>query len=212
MATLFVKAFLAAKNVAFSPVFGLIWGMPHRENSTELDNYRLLVNRIDELADRIDRLFAEQINCRPGCSSCCRHLTLFPVEAAALVAALRKLPASSRQVLADRGEMAENGPCPLLSDSRCLAYADRPIICRTHGLPLLTEIDGEKRVDFCPENFRGMTSLPGDGVMNLETINRTLVAINAQFVHDTADPDISGKERFSIAEIVRMATGKLSPG
>ncbi|HZV82193.1 MAG TPA: YkgJ family cysteine cluster protein [Geobacteraceae bacterium] len=181
-------------------------------NSAELANYRLLVSRIDELTARIGSRFTEHIACRPGCSSCCRHITIFPVEAYALATALTTLSEESRPYLATLDEMREDGSCPLLCNDRCLAYADRPIICRTHGLPLLTEIDGQQKIDYCPENFRNISSLPGDGVMNLDTVNRTLVAINAQFVHETADPDISGKDRFSIAEIVRMALGKLSPG
>lgn len=174
-------------------------------NNQELDNYRLFVNRVDELCGRINQQFADRISCRAGCSGCCRHLTLFPVEAAALVVALAALPEASLQILTARGEMPADGPCPLLEDDRCLAYKDRPIICRTHGLPLLTEIDGKKIIDYCPENFRGVTSIPGDGVMNLDLVNRTLVAINAIFVRETAGPALKSKERFSIADIVRMA-------
>lgn len=175
----------------------------------ELANYLLLVQRVDELCNRITGQFARAIACRAGCSGCCRHLTLFPVEAAALAAALSGLGEPFRTPLDSIGEMPEAGPCPLLLDDRCIAYADRPIICRTHGLPLLTEIDGEKRIDFCPDNFLGMDSLPGDAVMNLDLINRTLVAINARYLQDTADPSFRGKERYSIAEIVRMAIARV---
>ncbi len=180
-------------------------------NSLELSNYRLLVSRVDELCGRINRRFADSIACRPGCSGCCRHLTLFPVEAALLVTALAALPAPSRRLLAQRGEMPLAGPCPLLQDDRCLAYADRPIICRTHGLPLLTDIDGERRIDYCPENFHGVGSIPGDGIMNLDLVNQTLVAINEVFLRKTAVPAYRERERFSIADIVRMALGHL-PG
>jgi len=205
MATLFVKAFLAAETVAITTVFGLLWGMNDDRDNRKLANYRLFVNRVDELCERIKGQFADRISCRAGCSGCCRHLTLFPVEAAALMVALAALPEPSRRVLTGRGEMPAVGPCPLLQDDRCLAYADRPIICRTHGLPLLTEIDGEKRIDYCPENFRGVSSIPGDSVMNLDLVNRTLVAVNGVFVRETADPLFRSKERFSIAEIIRMA-------
>jgi len=175
----------------------------------ELANYRLLVSRVDELCNRITDQFARAIACRAGCSSCCRHLTLFPVEAAALAGALSGLGDPFRTHLESIGEMPEDGPCPLLLDDRCIAYASRPIICRTHGLPLLTEIDGERRIDFCPDNFLGMDSLPGDAVMNLDLINRTLVAINARYLQDTADPSFRDKERYSIAEIVRMAIARV---
>lgn len=182
-----------------------------RENQ-ELANYRLFVNRVDELCDSINRQFAERIACRAGCSSCCRHLSLFPVEAAALVEALATLPEPSRRILAKRGKMPEDGPCPLLQNDRCLAYGGRPIICRTHGLPLLTETDGNKNIDFCPENFRGITAIPGDAVMNLDLVNRTLVAINAVFVRETTDPAFRSRERYSIADLVLMAQQVLLSG
>jgi len=174
----------------------------------ELANYRLLVSRVDELCNRITDQFALAITCRAGCSGCCRHLTLFPVEAAALANALSGLDDPARTPLASIGEMPENGPCPLLLNDRCIAYAARPIICRTHGLPLLTKIDGERRIDFCPDNFRGMDSLPGDAVMNLDLINHTLVTINARYLQDTDYPSFHGKERYSIADIVRMAIAR----
>ncbi len=173
----------------------------------ELGGYRLLVSRVDELAGRVARTFSTEINCRPGCSGCCRHLTLFPVEAMTLLLALENLTPENLRFLADRVEMAGDGPCPLLKEGLCLAYDARPIICRTHGLPLLTEMEGEKRVDFCPENFRGTESLPGSAVLNLDILNQTLVAVNAAFLRETADPRFAARERFSIAHIVSLALG-----
>jgi Fe-S-cluster containining protein len=179
--------------------------MPDTRYDAALANYRQLVSRIDELATRIVDRFGDQISCRSGCSGCCRHLTLFPVEAAALLAAVAKLPAPDQNLFPPGDGTGSDSPCPLLHDDRCLAYAARPIICRTHGLPLLTTAEGERRIDYCPENFRDATSLPGDGIIDLETLNRTLVAVNARFLQDTAASVFAARERFSIAEIVGMA-------
>ncbi len=165
-----------------------------------LENYFRLVEKVDELCLRTTERFRESISCRKGCDGCCRHLTLFPVEGTALALALREAePALAETIRLRALEAAPDGPCPLLENGACLLYEARPLICRTHGLPLLTSSEGEKRVDFCPENFRGLESLPGGAVIDLDMLNSSLVAVNALFVRE-AFPEESGRERGSIAD------------
>lgn len=154
-------------------------------DTTSLDNYRKLVSRVDELCDTIGRRLAGQITCRKGCDVCCRHLSLFPVEAAVLAEAVGSLSPSRRKALRDRAAtVSPDGPCPLLDEHVCLVYEARPIICRTHGLPVLTRLDGEVRVDFCQENCRELASLNGDCVIDLDRLNAALTAINALFLQE----------------------------
>lgn len=170
-----------------------------------LANYHQLVERIDTLCAGITASFSDSINCRPGCSACCRHITLFPVEAAALAEGLHRLKSAGVDI-SPPSRTEEH--CPLLKGDRCLAYGDRPIICRTHGLPILTRENDETRIDYCPENFQGITSLPGSGVIDLETVNKLLVAINAQFVKESPGSPFSGRRRFSIAGIIKEVCSK----
>ena len=93
-----------------------------------------------------------------------------------------------------------DGPCPLLEESRCLLYTARPIICRTHGLPLIMTQDGERTVDFCPLNFQGLDTLPGNAVIDLDRLNTTLAAVNALFVAEYYHGSPPEKERLTIAE------------
>jgi len=182
--------------------FRLISGMTSTLAYENLANYRAFLERVDKHCAKITAEFAGKILCRAGCSGCCRHLNLFPVEAANLAAAVGKLPQETRELLAGRADWPEEGSCPLLLDDCCLVYRERPVICRTHGLPLLTDIAGEKRVDFCEENFRGVTSLSGGMVIDLDTLNRTLVAINGRF--ESENDGSFRNERCSIAEIIRI--------
>lgn len=170
-----------------------------------LANYRALLSRVDQHCGGINAEFAEQIACRAGCSGCCRHLSLFPVEAAVLSRAIEDLPGGIRALLAGRIDWPENGTCPLLLNDRCTVYGNRPVICRTHGLPLLAVVDGQQRVDCCPENFRGVGSLPGGAVLQLESLNSALVAINALFIAQNDDDRFNRKERFTIADIILLS-------
>jgi uncharacterized protein len=165
-----------------------------------LENYLALRSRVDELCQRTSALLHAEISCRPGCDACCRHLSLSAVEAAALRDACAALPEPDAARIRAAARAAEpDDPCPLLHDGLCLLYEARPIICRTHGLPLLISRDGEKGVDFCPENFRGLSSMPGSAVIDLERLNQMLIAINALFLQS-----FPGPERLTLAEALRV--------
>ena len=170
-----------------------------------LSNYRQLVARVDELCARIEGDFRERIVCRRGCDSCCRHLSLFPVEAAALSAALAEAPVGLAAEIRERARAAagEDGACPLLKDGACLLYAARPLICRTHGLPLLGRRDGERFIDYCPLNFLGMESLPASAVVDLETLNATLAAVNRLFVKESGGDEARAEKRITISQALR---------
>lgn len=166
-----------------------------------LGNYREFLAKVDHLCRRIEREFGAHLACRAGCDGCCRHLSLFRVEGVALAAALHELPAGEAARIRGRARGASpDGPCPLLEDGLCLLYRARPIICRTHGLPLLTVANGQQAVDFCPLNFQGLGSLPGSAVIGLDRLNTTLAAINALFVAQFFAGAPPEGERITIAE------------
>ena len=122
------------------------------------------------------------------------------MEAAALAAALRALPQTEVTELQARARQATlEGPCPLLVAGSCRLYAARPLICRTHGLPLLmTGADGP-RVDYCPKNFADVASLPAAAIIDLERLNTALVAINQLYLRECQDDGTSANARLSIA-------------
>lgn len=171
-----------------------------------LENYLNLIRQLDSLCDRISSNLAERIACRAGCAGCCRHITLFPVEAVALSEAQRHLPPEQASPIRERARTATpDSPCPLLHQDICLLYEARPVICRTHGMPLLlTGSDGIRRVDFCPRNFQGAKSLPGDAVIDLDRLNETLAAVNALFTKEWEGKGMPLKERFTIAEALLL--------
>jgi Fe-S-cluster containining protein len=169
-----------------------------------LRNYFDLVSRVDELCQRIETDFRMHLACRKGCDACCRHFSLFPVEAAALVQALDSRGAEEKGRIRSRARLApEEGPCPLLQDGACLLYEARPIICRTHGLPLLAGTGKERLLDWCPENFKGVKSLPDAAVINLDVLNTTLATINSLFLAEIPAGKLH-KERFLLSNALML--------
>lgn len=163
-----------------------------------LGNYFDLIERVDELCAQITVKYEAHIACRKGCADCCRCFTLFPVEAEALSTALRELPRFRRDYIRQRVKSAPSGDaCPLLEEGACLLYSARPIICRTHGMPILVVRDGRRRVDVCPLNFKNVESLPGSAMIELDRLNTTLAAINALFIARRDRP--GAQERIDMA-------------
>lgn len=164
--------------------------------------YRTLLARVDQLCAGIVAAFPEQVTCRSGCAACCTLQGVLPVEATNLALAWRQLPGSRAVALRTRlNAAADHDHCPLLTDDRCPLYAARPIICRTHGLPLLVEDAHGRRVDRCPLNFTGLDALPGSAVIDLEHLNSALVVANRHFL-TTCFPKGGLPERIPLRKIL----------
>jgi uncharacterized protein len=141
------------------------------------------------LRDRVDRFVAavlhresRAIACGPGCSSCCpAGLTLAPVEAAALGAALG-VREDAVLGLAGKGPLAWTGPCALLGPDRlCTAYEARPLVCRTHGLPI--RFAGTPEWTACDLNFADAPPDPSS-ILDAETLDTALFAVNLAFCRE----------------------------
>lgn len=171
-----------------------------------LNNYRTLVDNVDALCGRISVAYASHMRCAPGCDGCCRHLTLFPVEAYALAEAVNGLDEPLRTELREKATNSPpDAPCPLLHNGICLLYHARPLICRTHGLPVLLEAPEGTRVDHCPRNFQGVDSLPGTAVIQLERLNEALAAVNALFLREIPSRQgDGGGDRITIARAILL--------
>jgi Fe-S-cluster containining protein len=169
-----------------------------------LDNYYQMVARVDALCVGIQAALSGQITCSQGCSSCCTAITLFPVEAAALNAALEAFPDARRAAIRQHvSEHAAGERCPLLENHQCLLYAARPIICRTHGLPIIYAEGSQQKVDCCPLNLcEGEQPLSGSAIIDLDRLNTLLVAVNALFLSHADAIDLP--ERLTIAEALKV--------
>jgi hypothetical protein len=177
-----------------------------------LIEYELLVADIDQRCREILDRFENQINCVRGCKgNCCRiHLSISAVEAYRLSIALGAYPRHRRtKIQASAARATTAGPCPLLDRGACSMYADRLLLCRTHGLPMRHRYRGISSVGCCQKNFRQLPAIPDDACIDLDRLNIRLAAINRRFLSEYwRRPSL--KQRYLIGEALLL--GFHSPG
>ncbi len=140
-----------------------------------------------------------ELVCGEGCDQCCRvDLSVFPVEAAPLRELLASLDQDRVQAIWARLESQQH--CAFLVEGRCAVYDQRPIICRSQGMPLLLP-DGSR--DICPENPDPAT-LPLEAHLALERLNTLLAILHRAHLQETGLED----GRVRLADLAREA---LSP-
>ncbi len=186
--------------------------------------YDQLIADIERFGEMLRARFLTAIACRLGCTGCCQqHLTVLPIEAARLREYVAGLDAPTRARLRRQAqatlqreaalfrdappqpttfppEPERSVPCPALLDGACAVYPARPVLCRTHGFPLLYLDDDEESglLDVCPLNFTDdEATITHRDVFDMTVVNARLVAASLAF-----DPE---GERRSIAEIILSA-------
>ncbi len=160
--------------------------------------YGELRARVDAFVARVEARHAAELRCGPGCDACCRQrLTITATEAAAIVAWAAEQPAEAREAIAAaarasipvRPERGSDPPgttaaeaCAALDDAgRCRIYPARPLVCRSHGVPIrLRDPRGLPVVTACELNFTaaGPAAADRDCVLDQELVSTTLGLID----------------------------------
>ncbi|MBN2340025.1 MAG: YkgJ family cysteine cluster protein [Deltaproteobacteria bacterium] len=141
-----------------------------------LQAYLQLRDRTDRFFESVASRYSDQIVCKPGCAKCCEGgLTVVIVEAVALGIGLG-LSKEHVHIQAGQEPLSNSGKCAFLDErGHCLAYAYRPLVCRTHGMPLL--LPDAEEVSVCDLNFAGIAP-HSSAVLNTENLNAALFAAN----------------------------------
>ena len=150
------------------------------EISPDLTDYKNLLQSIDDQLEDLTGYYGEEVTCFKGCSACCKvPRSVLPLEAEYLIENVQLDRGSIERILKNAGD-SEN--CAFLVHDLCTIYQHRPIICRTHGLPLLYYFDDRKEygITHCDLNFKNWQSdFLQTRVLEMETINEKLRQINS---------------------------------
>ena len=147
------------------------------------EQYNRLLTTLQAEIVRVQEFHRNVLRCRKGCCQCCQEISLLPVEAAVI----RNF---GRTFLPEGWEAshfkAPPGSCPFLRDRLCAIYQVRPIICRTHGLPV-AYVDPEREVievSACPVNFEADYEFSPEGLLFLDPHNEKLRSLNAAYLRE----------------------------
>lgn len=148
------------------------------------------------------------MQCKKGCSRCCYvDLSVFSIEADFIRDWFNRLSGThqnelkhlweipGKEALNFNGETVES--CPFLVNETCSIYEARPIICRTQGLALLFELNGEEATDACPLNFNNSELEVGD-LLDLDRLNYILSTLQVQQ---------GGEERVKLEDLKKELKG-----
>jgi len=159
-----------------------------------MDEYANLRDKVDAHFDKIYQKHQAEMRCAAQCHACCApDLTVTRVEADTI----REYLIAHPEIVSTLEMLAHDHPhhgtrCALLdAEGRCSIYEARPLICRSHGAPVLVQIDKKREgIDACELNFtQGMTMLEVGDWIHLETLNTMLTLIDWRYALD------EGRER-----------------
>lgn len=170
-----------------------------------------------ELRDKVDAQFNKlfekhrsEMRCAEQCHACCApDLSVMRVEADQIRAYLREDPRLIEQLAElERVNPHRGSRCALLNaEGRCSIYPVRPLICRSHGAPVLVQIDAKREgIDACELNFtEGMSMIEVNDWIHLETLNTLLTLIDWRYALDEGrerpDPELD-RIKLTLAELL----------
>jgi Fe-S-cluster containining protein len=169
-----------------------------------LVQYAKLCAWCDSFWNRTAAGLRHHIACGSGCAVCCELPSVNYLESFVIA---RRIAAAPRPA-GGTGAAAPGGPCPFLADNRCSIYAERPVICRTHGLPLKGKSFAPKISISCPYNFTGIDpdSIDSAFVLDIENVSDNLARLNAAFCMLLGDVKKSA-DRIRMADLANETVG-----
>ncbi len=162
--------------------------------------YYHLRNDIDKLNESLEKQHIQHLNCKKGCDLCCMAISVFPIEFYAIKAEL------DLETLSDLPVRASDEDCRFLVDHSCKIYESRPVICRTHGLPLLymSLDDDEYELSCCELNFTefDLQDFDEENTYPMDRINSRLYQINKNFVAYFDGGRFSEQDRIPLSDLI----------
>ena len=170
-----------------------------KTNSVYKEKYRKLRKEIDLLCSKLENEHKKHLSCKKGCDLCCMDYNIFPLEFYTILNELKE------QNFMPENNKDENA-CIFLRNHRCTIYHSRPIICRTHGLPLLyTNDEGEWELSACELNFtefRFEEFAPGN-TFPQDKFNSKLFLLNKKFISEFNEKKFGEFDLIPIKNLVK---------
>ena len=158
-----------------------------------MSRYSELAAKVDGFFDRVAARHGQDMQCDTGCSDCCEvRLTVTAIEGNAIRDFVGRLASISVTELR-ANVAASTTSCAALSGNRCLIYAARPIVCRSHGAPIRMTEHSLPVVQACFRNFTtaGPAAADPDCILDQTTLSALVLAVDRAEAGDGARTDLA---------------------
>lgn len=188
------------------------------DENNRYSNYTQLLDKVDAMFETVMSRNESQFACQQGCYGCCKSgLSVSHIEASRIREWLENQKDILNKIQDDSRMMVDERFCPLLDrQGLCSIYEVRPMICRSHGMPVSWAPDVEggapmaetmEQRDVCPLNFRDvdLKALSPSDVLSLDKLNRLLSLIDRHF--DESQAGMRFKLSDIINDVIKSAVG-----
>ncbi len=164
------------------------------------DQYKLLRAEIDNHSKELEKEHQEQMQCKKGCDMCCMDYSILPIEFHSILNDLKE-----KKIVPEISAKTKDGDCIFLINHVCTIYNQRPIICRTHGLPLLFMNDSNEwelsacELNFTDFNFEEFTL---ENTFPQDKFNSKLFMLNKEFISGFQDKEYGEFDLIPIKKLV----------
>ena len=167
----------------------------------QTEGYLKLRNQVDQISAHLEKIHRPHLACKMGCDLCCMDYSIFPLEFYSIADQLSK-----QDLKLDLPVVKDKESCVFLKDHKCTIYAERPIICRTHGLPLLYVNEEEEwELSACELNFTEFDTeeFNTENTFPQDRFNSELFMLNKKFIQNYEDQNYGEFDLIPIRELVK---------
>lgn len=174
------------------------------------ERYRELCDKVDAFFARVEARHRDEVHCDRGCYDCCDvQLTVTGVEATAVRAAWLALDEERRAAVRATWREGATACAALDRQGRCAVYEGRPLVCRSHGVPVrFATRRGDHAgpslpvIETCIHNFTtaGPEAADKDCVLDQTTLSAMLLLVDRE---DAAATERDPLARYELADLLR---------
>jgi len=170
-----------------------------KNDNIHFRKYKNLVKEIDQHTASLENVHQKHMKCKNGCDLCCIDFSIFPIEFHYILSELNK--ENKKPELAEK---SEKEICTFLKNHSCTIYKQRPVMCRTHGLPLLyANDDGDFELSACELNFTefDFEDFTMENTLPQDKYNSKLYILNRDFIADFTEKKYFEQDLIPLKEL-----------
>ena len=149
-------------------------------NNSIFTKYLELQKSIDNHSKELEGNYSQYMKCKKGCDLCCMDYSIFPIEFYFILNDLKEKKLNLKPSIKENID-----ECIFLVNHSCTIYMQRPIICRTHGLPLLyMNSNNDWELSACELNFTtfNFEEFTIENTYPQDKYNSKLFLLNKEFI------------------------------